>query len=230
MTTNSTAPAKGSPWFLITAIAAWLGIITVYLFAAIIHPDPQPDPNYFGYDGISTGRRVLETVFYFTVTSATVVGVVHTLLWLNPNRRGDRFAILRLDALLMIIVTGLVYAVLLAPTSTATGWNFANTVLLHYIVPPLAVLAWLFAGPRGLLGFRHLPGMLVIPIIWLAICLLFGQITGAYPYSFVNVAVYGWAATLTSCAGILIGSTALGALLVWIDILLSKRAGVQPST
>lgn len=224
MATTPQGSAKGSPWFLITAIAAWLGIITVYLFAAIIHPDPQPDPNYFGYDGISRGHRVLETAFYFTVASSTVVAIVHTILWLRPNHRSERFAVLRLDALLMIIVTGLVYAAILAPTSTATGWNFANTVLLHYILPPLTVIAWIAGGPRGLLGYRHLPGMLVIPIVWLACCFAFGGITGSYPYSFVNVAVYGWVTVLINCAAILVASTLLGAGLVAIDRAISKRS------
>jgi NADH:ubiquinone oxidoreductase subunit 3 (subunit A) len=117
----SAPPTRGSVWFLITAVAAWLGMVTVYLFAAVVPPDPQSVETLYGYDGISTAHRVFQTAFYFTVLSVTVVAIASTMLWRDSARNTFWFAVLRLDALVMIVVTGLVYAVVLAPTSTATG-------------------------------------------------------------------------------------------------------------
>jgi hypothetical protein len=221
------ATHRGSIWFLITAIAAWLGVVTVYLFAATVPPDPQTVETLYGYDGISTGQRVFETAFYFTVLSVTVVAIVSTMLWRDSSRGSFWFAVLRLDALVLIIVTGLVYAVVLAPTSTATGWNLANTVLMHYIVPSLTVLGWLIAGPRGLLRFAHVLPMLIIPLAWLACSLLLGQLIGAYPYDFLDVATYGLGPALVTAGAIVVAATILGFILVAIDRVISRRSGVR---
>lgn len=223
---TATSPAlssrRGSPWFLATAVAAWVGIITCYLFAVLVDPDPQPEKTLYGYDEISLGKRLLETASYFTVLSVTVVAIVSTMLWRRPERRTTTLAVLRLDALVMIIVTGVVYAVVLAPTSTATGLNYANTVLLHYIVPPLAVLAWLFAGPRDLLRFRHVPPMLILPLVWLAYVLALGQVIGSYPYPFLDVSSNGWTTVLVTVLAILVAATLLAVILVAIDRLISR--------
>jgi hypothetical protein len=226
VTPSDSAPhSRGSLWFLITAVAAWLGVVTVYLFAAIVPPDPQTVETLYGYDGISTPLRVFQTAFYFTVLSVTVVAIVSTMLWRDSTRNTFWFAVLRLDALVMIVVTGLVYAVVLAPTSTATGWNLANTILMHYIVPSLSVLAWLFAGPRGLLRFAHVLPMLIIPLLWLACTLLLGQLIDAYPYDFLDVATYGLGPVLATSAAIVVAATVLGFMLVGIDRLISSRVG-----
>jgi hypothetical protein len=172
---------------------------------------------------------LLETASYFTVLSVTVVAIVSTVLWRQPERRTTILAVLRLDALVMIIVTGLVYAVVLAPTSTATGLNYANTVLMHYIVPPLAVLAWLFAGPRDLLRFRHVPAMLILPLAWLVYVLILGQAIGSYPYPFLDVSAHGWATVLVTVLIILIAATILAVILLAIDRLVSRLVSRRTS-
>lgn len=80
MTSHAPTAAKPSPWFPITAVVGWIGVVTVYLCAAFVPRVPQTYPMLYGHDGISTAQRVFETAFYFTVLSATVVAVVRTLL------------------------------------------------------------------------------------------------------------------------------------------------------
>jgi hypothetical protein len=94
---------------------------------------------------------------------------------------------------------------------------------MQYIVPSLTVLAWLFAGPRGLLRFAHVLPMLIIPLLWLTCTLLLGQLIDAYPYDFLDVATYGLGPVLVTSAAIVVVATILGFILVGIDRLISSK-------
>ena len=56
--------------------------------------------------------------------------------------------VLRLDALLGIVVTGLVFETVLAPLVHPTGSHCGSPSRFHYFAPWFTPIGWLLFGPR----------------------------------------------------------------------------------
>lgn len=154
----------------------------------------------------STGTRVVVFFSYFTVLSNLAVAVTTGLLARNLSRPSTVFRVFRLDAVICIAVTGVVFHLALADLQELTGWDLLADFLLHTLSPILAPLGWIVFGPRRQLS-RRIVGLSVLPpVAWLAYALVFGELVedrqGAafYAYPFMNVEVHGYAVALLRCA------------------------------
>lgn len=83
-----------------------------------------------------TGARVLS---YFTVQSNVLVAL--TVLWLalDPSGGHRLWQVLRLNALVGITVTGIIYVTLLRPIVHLTGVPKLTDVVFHYVAPMLGL-------------------------------------------------------------------------------------------
>ena len=181
-------------------------------------------------EGIDTPlERFFDWITYFTIWSNITVAVVMVVLFLKPDlfQRTDRVGFLwrtlRLDSLIMIIVTGIVFNLLLA--SQKSGIDAVSNAMVHIICPIATFLVWLVAGPRGLIAIKTIPASLILPIIWLVFALIRGQIIGAYPYPFLDVATKGMASVLQFVVAIVVFAIILGLILFAIDALIRKIMG-----
>ena len=222
------APARSARfWFTLNAAVAWSGLtLQTFLSATGMYPATATSPSQVGYNNppglAGMIPRLIDLFSYFTVLSNTIVAVVLTMLAVRAHGRGWRFRVVRLDSLMMILVTGIVYAVLLAPTASTVGWQVPANSLLHQITPSVTLLVFLLVGPRGWLTWRTLPAALVIPIIWVVYTLLRGAVIQAYPYPFINVVKLGYPTVLMNVAAIAVFGLAIGAVLLGVDRLLAR--------
>ncbi len=175
-------------------------------------------------------ERLLDWSTFFTILSNVVVAVVMVTLTLRPSlftrddRVGGLWRTLRLDSVLMIIITGVVYNLLLA-SGEKTGWDLVSNSLLHIIMPIVTPIIWLLAGPRGLINVRVIAASLILPLVWAAYALVRGQVVGAYPYPFLDVSTNGLASVLGFIAVIVVIAILLAALLWAIDAGISRLTG-----
>ena len=146
-----------------------------------------------------------------------VVGVVATLLFLNPGRDSKRLRVFRLDSLLMISVTGIVYNALIAPNYPPVGLNVYSSFLEHTLTPVLTILVFLLIGPRNWINLRTFGLALVLPIVYVVYTLARGAIINMYPYDFFDVVQYGYAAVLTFVGFIILAAVVLMALFWGIE-------------
>lgn len=182
-------------------------------------------------------ERLLDWSTYFTILSNVVVLVVTTMLVARPglftrtDRVGTVWRTLRLDSVLMIVITGVVYNLLLA-TGGKTGWDLLSNTLLHVVVPILTPIVWIIAGPRGLVTGRIIGYSLVVPLLWAAYALMRGAVIGAYPYPFLDVATNGLASVLVFIAVIVVIAVVLALVLWAVDAGLqwTLRRGAQAAT
>lgn len=192
--------------------------LTLSMTLTIIDPGsfPPADRGLFGES--DTVGRVADWLSYFTHWSIILTVAVFGLLALRPVAPSRRFRVLLLDALLMISVTGIVYAAVLAPVAPPMDAveSLANA-LQHYLTPPLAVLAFAIFGPRGWLERRLIPAALVLPLIWVAYTLVRGAITDAYPYGFINVVELGYPRVIINVLVIVLFGIAMSFALIGID-------------
>jgi hypothetical protein len=214
--------------FGVNAVVAWLGVaLTVAISAAGWYTPQPPEAGLYGVhpDGAAgVVSRLSDTVSYFTIWSNVVVAVSVTLLARRSVPVTAWGRVLRLDALLMITITAIVYQALLAPSAVVVGWSRLTDPILHQVTPLLTVLVWLLVGPRGWVSWRVVLGSLVIPLAWIGWMLARGAVVGAYPYDFANVAELGYAQVAMTLLGILTFGFAVAAVYWGLDAALRRVA------
>jgi hypothetical protein len=220
-------PRSARAWFAVTAVVAWAGVVLQTILTVWdVYPDLDPEPGRFGYlpgEGFAAVLgRTIDLFSYFTIVSNLLVAIVVTALAVDLRRGSRGWRVLRLASLVMIIVTGVVYAVLLAPDATNVGWQVPANQLVHIWTPILAVLGWLVLGPRGWVDLRTVLLSLLIPLGWLAYTLVRGAVIDAYPYDFLNVYELGYATALGNVGGVLVFGLVVAAALWGIDVALTR--------
>ncbi|MBI1349973.1 MAG: hypothetical protein GC156_02515 [Actinomycetales bacterium] len=218
-------PSYGRALLALNALVAWTAVvvsftlnISGYYAGTYDLANPTILENVPGGDD-TVFERFFDWTTYFTILSNITVAVVLTVLVMRPGlftRRdgvGTLWRTLRLDSVLMITITGVVYNLLLAEGGLS-GWGLISNTLLHWITPLVTPIVWIIAGPRGLIQGRIIPLSLVLPLIWATYALIRGQVIGAYPYPFLDVATKGLAYVLVFIAVIMVVAMIL-ALILW---------------
>ena len=220
--------------FAVNATVAWLGVaLTVALSGLGWYTALDPEPGLYGVhpQGLAgVASRLADTLSYFTIWSNVVVALAATLLARRRSRVTGLLRVLRLDALLMITITAIVYQVLLAPTAVVVGWSRLTDPILHQLTPALTVLVWLVFGPRGWVGWRVVLASLGIPLLWIVWMLARGAVVGAYPYDFANVGELGYGTVAVTLVAILGFGVVIAAAYWGLDGLLRRVTGRQPAT
>lgn len=209
--------------FILNAAVACFGAGLSFTLTVLgTYPSTNTDPTQLGYAGQGVVGRVLDFFTYFTIWSNILVAVIMVMLAIRPDRQSFVFRVLRLDAVLMITVTGLIYNLVLSGLSELQGLEVVTNSFDHVITPLVTVVVWLVAGPRGWVQWRTVPASLVLPLIWLVFALVHGAVIGAYPYPFLDVATKGYPTVLMNSFMVLIFGIVL-ALIFWgIDAALTR--------
>ena len=146
---------------------------------------------------------------YFTILTNLAIGV-----WFLGaaflDRRFETASAVRLALTVYGLVTVTVYWIFLSPTHHPQGWSFFANALLHVAVP-LAMAAEGLVVP----GTRIRPSApwwgLLFPAVYCAFSLVRGELTGWYPYFFLNRSeMGGWGPLALFCGGLLAAFVALG--------------------
>jgi hypothetical protein len=213
--------------FAITGLCAAAGFaLSLILSAFAVYPEvPSTTAHSFGSNADRVAGvigRVMDSLSYFTLLSNLVVAVVLLTLAFSHIRPTTLWRTLRMDTLIMISVTGLVYQIVLAPSVTLRGWEHLSNALLHTIVPVLTVVTFLIWGPRGWLRLSTVFSALILPIVWLVYTLVRGAIVDAYPYPFLNAANLGLGGALFNVLFVVVLGVILGLIFLGLDRLIMK--------
>ncbi len=185
-----------------------------------------PDANSGRVDpNIGIAGRLVRFVSYFTVQSNVLVLVSAITLTSNPARNGRLWRVIRLDALLGIVITGVVFGTVLARIVHLTGLASWANIGFHYVSPSMALLGWLLFGPRLRITLSLVRQAFVWPALWIVYTFLHGAISKWYPYPFLNPTQIGYSQALGNTALVLIGA----ALLALAFKALDDRLPVQAS-
>ncbi|MEU3502207.1 Pr6Pr family membrane protein [Streptomyces hundungensis] len=209
---------------------------------------------------LPTPRRPYASVFRALICLAAVTGIVIDLVTGSPPRvlsyftiqsnvlvavafgwsairawRGEPPLPARVTGgvLLYISITGLVYHLILAnsssgfsmtddPTAVMTDWRSASNQLLHTVTPLGAVLDWLLLTRPGGLRPRHAAQWLAYPLAYFAFALLRGALlapgtVGRYPYPFLDVDQHGYGGVLTNALVLGLAFYALALTITGLD-------------
>ena len=224
---------NAAPWrrllFALNALVAWSGLLLSFTLTVLgTYPSENTDPNMLGNPDQGAIGRILDFFTYFTIWSNILVAIVSIMLFRRPDRDSFVFRVLRLDSILMITVTGIIYNVVLAGSAKLQGLEVVSNLFDHMLTPLVSILVWLFIGPRGWISWRVIGASLILPIIWLAFALIRGAFMGAYPYGFLDVATYGYGTVLINVLGVVVFAIVLCLILWGIDWVI-RRIGQRAS-
>lgn len=173
---------------------------------------------------------VIRFFSFFTILSNTLVALTSLLLALGrPMSLALR--VLRVDSLVAIVITAVVHWFLLRPLGVEDGILGVLDVFLHIVVPALAVLAWLVAGPRTAVGAppgtarRVYAAAMIYPLAYGAWTFLHGALSGWYPYPFIDVGQVGYGRAVVMALLILLAFLVLAAALEGVERLLALVIG-----
>lgn len=208
----------GRVWAGVTALVVAAGIVVQLVVTA----------NGTGGFFPDTPDRVFNVFAFFTIQSNLLLGGTALMLALYPDRPQTMlFRTLRLNGVLCIAVTGIVYHLALAPLDDLSGWAAVANFLLHTASPLIGVLVWLLFGPRDRTNPRIVAWSMVFPLAWLAFTLIRGEYVGFYPYPFVDVAELGYAQVLLNCLLVAVLFLALAAGATVLDRRLHRKTTVE---
>lgn len=182
-------------YFLSTALLVLIGIIVELTVTA------GRETSYFD----TPLARVLNFFTYFTVLSNIIIGGTSYLLATKPKIKSQLFWGLRLSGIIAIVITFLVQHFIIKPDSIDSVWPFMSDLILHTIVPVVALAGWLLFGPRGFLTNRTIALSTIFPIAWLVFVFVRGAMTGWYPYDFLDAGEHGYTQAIMYVGAITVG-------------------------
>jgi len=204
--------AVASPGRLSRGWHAVLAVVVTAAFAGqlylLAHGVTELDPAA-SEQGVGIAVRLGRLVSYFTIESNLLVLATAVMLVLSPDRDGRLWRVLRLDALLGIVITGLVFGLVLAPLVHPTGLGAWVNAGFHYFSPWWTLAGWLLFGPRPRIGWPTVAWAFAWPVAWIGYTFIHGAVTGWYPYPFLNAHTHGYAVAVRNTAVVLVAGSVI---------------------
>ena len=163
---------------------------------------------------------------YFTIQSNLIAIAVFLVGAARPATSSWAWTLVRGQAVLVMSVTLVVFALLLAGTDVDVATPWVDTVV-HRIMPIAVIADWLIDPPALAIPFRTSLVWLTYPLLYAGYTLIRGSIVGWYPYPFLDPANGGYVSVALYIVGILAFGIALCAVIAWVgNAVAGRRAGV----
>ena len=213
------SPKAARIWNVVIVVDVTVALIIQLALVCTGGPDPNTGDT-LGTTGIAA--RMIQTFSFFTIQSNILALICAASMVADPHRDGRYWRILRLDALLGIVITGLVFDLILIHYVHPSGWQLVATIGFHYIAPWATLLGWLLFGPHPRIDRRTTIWALLWPIGWILYTFIHGAVTHWYPYPFLDVDKIGMWTALRNTASVIVLAIVLLALFTRVE---KKREG-----
>ncbi|MFX0099644.1 MAG: Pr6Pr family membrane protein [Candidatus Hodarchaeota archaeon] len=131
---------------------------------------------------------------YYTIQSNLLVlaWVAISIPLVFREKKWFFHSILHSAVVLVITITLIIFAILLDPLYNPTAINeIINNILLHYLIPSLAIFDFLVSNNEAEIKYRYVPFWLIYPVCYLVFAVLHGNATGNYIYYFFDFGSIG---------------------------------------
>jgi hypothetical protein len=162
---------------------------------------------------------------YFTILSNLfAAGILLSGAMRGDGARSAGVELLRGAAVVYMLTTGIVYAVLLSGQDSSTPWV---NIIVHRVMPVVVALDWAIDPPRMRLPVRSTLVWLSFPLLYIAYTMIRGVVVNWYPYFFVNPHhSAGYLGVAGGCLAVGAGILALILLTTWVGN--NRSAAIEP--
>jgi hypothetical protein len=173
-------------YLVIVAILAWLGL-AIQFYIIITNRT------------VSIPETIVRYLSYFTILTNILVALYCTFVLLKPDSRwGKYFSRPNVVGAITvyIAVVGITYNTVLRHLWNPHGLEMVGDELTHLVTPALFLLYWLIFLPKEELKWKDAFPWLIYPLVYFAWVIIFGALSGFYPYYFINVNDLGYSKVL----------------------------------
>jgi hypothetical protein len=188
---------------------------------------------FLTYEDKTLGAALIRFFSYFTILTNIVVIIyflAHTFRF-NPRHRfiaklvsGLKFPEASSAITVYIVIVGLVYQLILS--KPLSGWVIVSDGILHAVIPIFFTIYWIVFTSNQRVNVATIPYWLIYPFIYFLYTLVRGELTGLYPYPFIDVSELGYPKVLFNCFVVaivfLVLSISLAAIANWRNQLKSS--------
>ena len=179
-------------------------LVALAVLAALVH-----DAVVAARDGL-----LAQHVSYFTNQSSLAFVLLVAVILLLGRKRPPWLEDVRGAVAFYLAMTGIVYALLIAPPSELLRWDIGWTgIVLHRLAPVVAVADWLLTPRQRPAPARRILLWQLYPIAYLVLTWVRGGITTWYPYDFLDPTVSSWPQVLLVTVIVLVAFFAVATLL-----------------
>jgi hypothetical protein len=215
----TTVHAKKIKWAYtaLTAIVVWFALVLQFCLSI---------PAYEAL-GRSLGASVGQLLSYYTILCNLLVVISLTVILIIPQSSVGRFfsrGSVLTGIVVNITVVAVVYATVLRQLSNLQGLFKLADDLLHTVDPLLFIIYWFAFVPKSDLKWKNALPWLWFPFAYLIYTLIRGEISGNYPYPFVNVAEFGYEQIIFNSLVLMFVFLGFGVLYIWIGRSLARTS------
>lgn len=121
------------------------------------------------------------------------------------DRRPPWFDDVRGAVTFYLVMTGIIYALLVAPLDELLRWDIGWTgIVLHRLSPLVALADWLVTARRRPPHARRILWWQLYPVLFLVLTWARGGLTTWYPYEFLDPTASSWGQVLITTAVVLV--------------------------
>jgi len=177
------------------------------------------------------GQTIIRFLSFFTIQTNILIAAYLLLPALAPmsrisqllSRPSQRTAVMSYSALVAII-----YFLVLRNVGHDYGLERLADWILHYVTPGMFLFDWVAWVPKGRVPWSVVARYLIYPALYAAWTLLYGAITGWYPYPFVNATKLGYAQLAGNLVALACVVVSIPVVFLVIDRLLAVLHGRGP--
>ncbi|WP_193128610.1 Pr6Pr family membrane protein [Gulosibacter sediminis] len=170
---------------------------------------------------------LIESMSQFTNISNLLFGIVLIVgalraraslpLWWDDLRGAAAF---------YMVMTGLIYAILVAAPGELARWDLEwSNILLHRITPMLGFVGWLVITQTRRASWGRPLAWLAYPLLYLVYTWVRGGIVGWYPYAFLDpTGPGGWGSVIATSAQVFVAFLAVAVVLHVLGLLRVRLA------
>lgn len=165
-----------------------------------------------------------QNLSYFTTQSNLFFAIVLVAGTLRGTRGPTWFDHVRGAVAFYLVMTGLVYALLIAPPDELLRWDIGWTGIVQHRLSPLAALAeWLLVARRRAAPARRILWWQLYPALFIVLTWARGKATGWYPYAFLDPTASSWPQVLATTAVVMVAFLAVGVAMHLLEGRLARR-------
>lgn len=193
----------------IFALLGWFALITQYYIS--LH---------------NSEKTVIETTItffsFFTILTNLLVAVYFTFQVFAVNSIKSKPPGVLTAITIYILMVGVIYQLILSAGQKLTGLQWLVNELLHGIIPILTLIYWYLYENKKELNYTLIPKWTLYPLLYFVYILIRGNISGSYPYPFIDVTNLGLTKVLMNAFWVSVFFIVLSLLFVRIGKLIGK--------